>query len=66
MLKYFVRARVETQQHLRAAGMLEYMLIALISLAAFIFIRAAFPDFIDGLWTNITDAIGTNDPNATG
>jgi Flp pilus assembly pilin Flp len=44
----------------KAAGMLEYMLIAVISVAAFVLIKTVFPTFLSGLWTTLSGTINKN------
>lgn len=61
MLKYYVRGKLELQHRMRGAGILEYMLIAVVSLGAFLMIRAVFPDFINGLWEKISGKINGTD-----
>ena len=64
MLKGYVKSKLWldsiVNRNYKAAGMLEYMLVAVISVAAFIAIKTLFPDFLDGLWGAMEDSINLN------
>ena len=61
MLKGYVKSKLWldsiVNRNYKAAGMLEYMLVAVISVAVFIAIGAFFPDVMEGIWNKITDSI---------
>lgn len=61
MLKGYVKSKIWlgsiVNRNYKAAGMLEYMLVAVISVAVFIAIMKFFPDVMEGIWDKITDSI---------
>ena len=61
MLKGYVKSKLWldsiVNRNYKAAGMLEYMLVAVISVAVFIAIGAFFPDVMEEIWNKITDSI---------
>ena len=61
MLKGYVKSKLWldsiVNRNYRAAGMLEYMLVAVISVGVFLAIMAFFPNVMESIWNKITDSI---------